>query len=94
MKKVFTIAEAGVNHNGSLDLAKKLIHEALKAKANAVKFRIYRSELCLSKTKKKAKYKVKNTGDSVANQYEIVKTLELIESIHHELASLYMHPNL
>ena len=94
MKKVFTIAEAGVNHNHSLDLAKKLIHEAVEAKANAVKFQICRSEPCLSKTEKKTKYKVKNTGDSVVTQYEIVKTLELNESMHHELASLYMHPNL
>lgn len=52
MKKVFTIAEAGVNHNHSLDLAKKLIHEAVEAKANAVKFQICRSEPCLSKTEK------------------------------------------
>lgn len=59
MKKVFTIAEAGVNHSDSLDLAKKLIHEAVEAKANAVKFQIYRSEPCLSKTEKKQNIRLK-----------------------------------
>lgn len=94
MKKFFTIGESGVNRNSSLNLAKKLINEVVKAKADAIKFRIFRSELNLSKTEKKAKHEVKNIRDSVATQYKIIKKLELSERMHHEFASLYIHHNL
>ena len=85
MKKVFIIAEAGVNHNGSLDLAKKLIDAAVEAKADAVKFQTFKAELGLSKVAKKADYQIKNTGDSEETQYEMVKKLEMNERMHHEL---------
>jgi len=94
MKKFFAIAEAGVNYNGSLNLAKKLINVVVEAKVDALKFQIFRSELCLSKTEKKAKHEDKNIHDSVAIQYKIVKKLELSERMHHEVASLCMHHNL
>ena len=53
MKKIFIIAEAGVNHNGSIELAKKLIDAAVKAKADAVKFQTFKTELCISKNAQK-----------------------------------------
>jgi sialic acid synthase SpsE len=56
MKKVFIIAEAGVNHNRSLNLAKILIDVAVEAKADAVKFQIFRVEPGLSKVAKKSRH--------------------------------------
>ena len=53
MNKVFIIAEAGVNHNGSIELAKKLIDVAVEAKVDAVKFQTFKTELCISKDAKK-----------------------------------------
>ena len=54
--KVFIIAEAGDNHNGSIDLAKKLIEVALEAKADAVKFQTFKTEEVISKMAKMAEY--------------------------------------
>jgi len=73
---VFIIAEAGVNHNGSLELAKKLVDIAVEAGADAVKFQTFKAENLVSKEAKKAKYQVKNTG-SDESQYEMLKRLEL-----------------
>ena len=73
---VFIIAEAGVNHNGSIDLAKKLIDVASEAGADAVKFQTFKAENLVSKSAKKAKYQVENTG-SDESQLEMIKKLEL-----------------
>ena len=73
---VFIIAEAGVNHNGSLELAKKLIDVAVEAGADAVKFQTFKAENLVSKSAKKAKYQIENTG-SDESQYEMLKKLEL-----------------
>ena len=54
MSKVFVIAEAGVNHNGDLDIAKQLIDAASEAGADAVKFQTYKTEQLVCKTAKKA----------------------------------------
>jgi N,N'-diacetyllegionaminate synthase len=54
MSKVFVIAEAGVNHNGSIELAKKLIDVAAQAGANAVKFQTFKTENLVSKNAQKA----------------------------------------
>src|SRR5574344_1433170 len=85
MKKVFIIAEAGVNHNGSIELAKKLIDVAVESGVDAVKFQTFKTELCISKNAKKADYQVENTGNSTETQFEMVKKLELSEDMHHEL---------
>ena len=77
MKKVFIIAEAGVNHNGDINIAKRLIETAAKAGADAVKFQSFKAELVISKNAKKAEYQVQNTGDE--SQLEMVKKLELDE---------------
>jgi len=85
VKNVFIIAEAGVNHNGSIELAKKLIDVAVAAKVDAVKFQTFKTELCISKDTKKADYQIENTKNSEETQFEMVKKLELNEDAHEEL---------
>lgn len=80
----FIIAEAGVNHNGSLILAKKLIDSAVLAGADAVKFQTFKTEKLVSKTAHKADYQ-KRTTDAGESQFEMIKKLELDDSSHREL---------
>ena len=82
--KVFIIAEAGVNHNGSMILAKKLIDAAIEAKVDAVKFQTFVSEEVISVNAEKADYQ-KNTTGLKENQLEMVKKLELSFNDFHEL---------
>lgn len=84
MKSVYIIAEAGVNHNGDIELAKKLIEEGAKSGADAVKFQTFKASTLSSKTAKKAEYQ-KQTTDSEETQYEMLKKLELDYSVHEEL---------
>lgn len=81
---VFIIAEAGVNHNGSLELAKQLIDVAADAGADAVKFQTFQADKLVSKMAPKAHYQQQTTGMS-ETQYEMIKKLELDEAAHHEL---------
>lgn len=81
---IFIIAEAGVNHNGSLELAKVLIDVAADADADAVKFQTFKAGKLVSKTAQKAQYQ-KQTTDATETQYEMIKKLELDEAAHHEL---------
>lgn len=76
MKPIFILAEAGVNHNGSLENAKKLVDVAVSAGVDAVKFQTFQSELLVSKFGKKATYQEENTG-SHESQLEMLKKLEL-----------------
>ena len=85
-KKVIVIAEAGVNHNGDIKLAKRLIDEAKKAGADYVKFQTFKAKNIVSKWAKKADYQIKNMkADSFDTQYEMLKKLELSEDNHIEL---------
>lgn len=83
-KTCFIIAEAGVNHNGKIDLAKKLIDVAKASKADAVKFQAFRTEEIMIKEAPKAEYQKETTGE--ATQYEMIKRLELTEKEFKELA--------
>ena len=88
MKHVTIIAEAGVNHNGSLELAKQLVVKAAEAGADYVKFQTFKAEKCVSVNAKKADYQVKNTKNSDESQLDMVKKLELSQADHMELVSL------
>ncbi len=82
---VYVIAEAGVNHNGSLERAMRMIDVAAESGADAVKFQTFHSESTISRFAPKADYQVKNTGVS-ESQLEMVKRLELGTEAHRELA--------
>lgn len=84
MNKIVIIAEAGVNHNGDINLAKKLIDAAADAGVDYVKFQTFKAEKLVSKSAKKADYQVENTGNN-DTQFEMLKKLELTEEMHHEL---------
>ncbi len=83
---VLIIAEAGVNHNGSLDIAKELIDQALEAGVDIIKFQTFKSEKLVSKSAKQADYQKKNIGSSTDDtQLNMLKKLELSEKDHEEL---------
>lgn len=84
VKKTIVIAEAGVNHNGSLSLAKELIDIAAKAGCDYVKFQTFLAEHQVTKFAKKADYQLKKTGDS-ESQFEMLKKLELSNEMHLDL---------
>ena len=81
---VFIIAEAGVNHNGSLDLAKRLVDVAVDAGADAVKFQTFKTENLVSRNAKKADYQ-KETTDTSESQFDMIKKLELDMDTHQKL---------
>ncbi len=76
MSKVIIIAEAGVNHNGDIKLAKKLIDLASDAKVDYVKFQTWITNDIVDQTAAKAEYQIKNDGDDTS-QFEMLKKLEL-----------------
>lgn len=82
--KTYVIAEAGVNHNGDIALAKQLIDVAVEAKADAVKFQTFDASALVTKTTPKAKYQVKNTGLD-DGQHAMLAKLELSNEAHLEL---------
>ncbi|EAH9285015.1 N-acetylneuraminate synthase [Campylobacter upsaliensis] len=84
MKKVLIIAEAGVNHNGDINLAKKLIEQAAKAGADVVKFQTFKANSCVSVSAKKAKYQLETTAKE-ESQLEMIQKLELSYEAHFEL---------
>jgi N-acetylneuraminate synthase len=77
MDKVFIIAEAGVNHNGDINLAYKLIDAALNAGADAVKFQTFKAEKLISKNAERAKYQAENMPKVQETQLDMIKKLEL-----------------
>lgn len=84
---VFIIAEAGVNHNGSIKLAKQLIDVAVEAGVDAVKFQTFKAQKLVSKNAQKAKYQQENMNDSDYSQFNMLKKLELDIDTHNELIS-------
>lgn len=90
---VFIIAEAGVNHNGSLELAKKLVDVAVEAKADAVKFQTFTAETLVTATAPQADYQKKNIGRE-ESQYAMLKRLELSQENHRILSHYAKEKNI
>src|SRR6186713_2593066 len=92
--KVIIIAEAGVNHNGNIHLAKKLIDAAVDADVDYVKFQSFKADKLVSRDAKKAEYQNKNINDGDDSQYNMLKNLELSHENHLELMSYCLERNI
>lgn len=92
-KGTFIIAEAGVNHNGSLDIGLQLIDAAADAGADAVKFQTFHSEALVCKHTQKAEYQTQTT-DKEESQFDMLKKLELNENDHKTLMAHANHRNI
>ena len=79
------IAEAGVNHNGSIDMAKQLIDAASEAGVDYVKFQTFKAGNLVTKSAAKAEYQKRNIDDNDNSQYAMLKKLELSSEWHFEL---------
>jgi N,N'-diacetyllegionaminate synthase len=84
--RTLIIAEAGVNHNGDINLAMQLIDAAAQAGADIVKFQTFSADRQVTRTADKAEYQKRETGNS-ESQYEMLRRLELSESMHYQLLS-------
>ena len=87
MSHTLIIAEAGVNHNGSLSTAKRLVDAAAEAGVDIIKFQTFKAERLVSKDAKKADYQKRNIGDGDDSQLAMLKSLELSEADHYELVA-------
>ncbi len=82
--RTLIIAEAGVNHNGDLALAKQLIERAAEAGADLVKFQTFKADRQVTRTAKKAVYQTQTTSKE-ESQHEMLRRLEISTDMHHEL---------
>lgn len=85
MKHTIIIAEAGVNHNGSLENAFKLVDAAVDAGVDYVKFQTFKADKLVSRKAEKAKYQIENTNDAKESQLQMLRKLELSEEDHDAL---------
>jgi len=84
-KHTIIIAEAGVNHNGSIELAKQLVDKAVEAGVDYIKFQTFKASKLVTKAAKQAEYQQKNIGKEGDSQYQMLKKLELSPEGHEEL---------
>ena len=94
MSNVFIIAEAGVNHNGSIELAKKMINVASECGADAIKFQTFKANKLVVKYAQKAEYQKQDASDKEENQYQMLKKLELDIDTHKELITYCKSKNI
>ena len=94
MNKTLIIAEAGVNHNGDIELAKKLIDSAVLAGVDFVKFQTFKANKIVSPNAKKADYQLKNAGKEDESQFKMLKKLELSDTDHQVLISYCQKKNI
>jgi N,N'-diacetyllegionaminate synthase len=80
---VFVIAEAGVNHNGDVDRALRMIDAAVAARADAIKFQTFSAEKLVSRSAEKAAYQKRETGEG--SQFGMLKALEMSDDMHRQL---------
>jgi N,N'-diacetyllegionaminate synthase len=85
MKTTYIIAEAGVNHNGDIELGKRMIEVAAKANVSSIKFQTFKPEMMTSKFAVKAEYQKINLSDEDDSQLAMLKKYELTEKMHLEL---------
>lgn len=90
MSKTIIIAEAGVNHNGSIELAKKLVEKAKEAGVGYIKFQTFKASKLVTKAAKQAEYQQRNIGKEGDSQYQMLKKLELSPE-EHEVLIDYCH---
>ena len=93
LKRTYIIAEAGVNHNGSLELAKKMIDAAVDAGADVIKFQTFKAEKVVSKYAQKAEYQ-KKTTPADESQLEMIKKLALDAAAHRTLIDYCKNKNI
>ena len=94
MNKTIIIAEAGVNHNGDINTAKRLIDVAAAAGVDYVKFQTFKAERLVSPSAQKAKYQIENDTSKDDSQLEMLKKLELSDNDHKELISYCKSKNI
>jgi len=87
MNKTIIIAEAGVNHNGDIETAKRLIDVAVYAGVDYVKFQTFKADRLVSPSAKKAKYQIENDSSNDVSQLSMLKKLELSDTDHKDLIS-------
>ena len=85
IKHTIIIAEAGVNHNGSIELAKQLVDKAVEAGVDYIKFQTFKASKLVTKAAKQAEYQQKNIGKDGDSQYKMLKKLELSPEDHEVL---------
>ena len=91
--KTFIIAEAGVNHNGDLETAKRLVDAAVEAGVDAVKFQTFKTDKLILNNIEKAPYQ-KKTTNAVENQAEMLKKLEITKEQNRELINYCKKKNI
>jgi len=92
-KGIFIIAEAGVNHNGKIDIARKMIDAAKEVGADAIKFQTFKAESMVTRGARKADYQ-KNTTPGNESHFEMIKKLELGREEHNELINYCKEKNI